>query len=70
MNFTVDEQIAVEAMAVKPPEEYTAQEMREMFHHAIDIQRDVILQAQNMIKHYEWALSEMAVGNAIENHSQ
>jgi len=70
MSLSVDEQIAVEAMAVKPPEEYTAQEMREMFHHAIDIQKEVITQANSMIKHYEWALSEMATENANDNHSQ
>lgn len=38
----------------------TPQDYRDMFLGAIQIQRDNITQAENMIKHYEYALSEMA----------
>jgi hypothetical protein len=50
--MNVDEQIGVEAVAA---ELHSPEEFREMFLGAIQIQRDNIKQAENMIKHYEYA---------------
>lgn len=54
----VDEHIGVDAVAI--PQTFTDGQMRDMFLAAIELQKDIITQAKSTIKHYEFALSEMA----------
>ncbi len=66
---SVDEQIALEAVAESEGPQFTPSndQMRGMFLDAITIQQDIITHAQSMIKHYEWALSEMAGARVAED---
>lgn len=55
--LSVDEHIGVEAVHA---ELNTPDDFRMMFLGAIEKQRAIIAQAESMIAHYEYALSEMA----------